>query len=114
MRVADFLEWQDSGYNMGPSEPTENLASYYGITSVAYYEQNVSLVPDGIFDLLCKELLDRPDTPSWVDKESLNAGTGYVTTHFPHAVHSVATDLADSATYYQPPKLDDLFDEYAD
>ena len=96
MTVTDLLEWVDTGYNIGPSEPTEKLAFYYAVTSIAYYERGVSLAPDGIFDMLCKELLDRPDIPSWVDRESLEAGTGYDTSSFPHAFHSVAADLSDS------------------
>ena len=101
-----FLEWQEAGYNLGPSEPTEKLAFYYAVTSIAYYEKDASLIPDGIYDLLCKELLERPDIPSWLDKESLAAGTGYDSTGFPFGVYTVAMAMLD----YQH-KLDDCFNE---
>jgi len=101
--VDDFLEWQESGYNLGPSEPTADLAFYYAVTSVAYYERDVSLIPDGIYELLCKELLERPDTPSWVDKESLEAGTGYDSSNFPEDTYLLLIELS------HLPQLDDLF-----
>ena len=101
--ACDFLEWQESGYNLGPSEPTVDLAFYYAVTSMAYYELDVSLIPDGIYELLCKELLERPDTPSWVDKESLEAGTGYDSSNFPDDTYSLLIELS------HLPQLGDLF-----
>ena len=97
--VDDFLEWREIGYNLGPSEPTEALALYYAVTSVAYYEQDVSLIPDGIYELLCKELLERTDVPSWVDKESLEAGTGYDSSTFPSTTDYIANELVGLTAY---------------
>lgn len=98
MIVSDFLEWQDSGYYIGPNETTEKLAFYYAVTSIAYYKHYVSLIPDGIYDLLCKHLLLRHGLPLWLDKESLAAGTGYAVNP-PLAAHRAATELIENTNW---------------
>ena len=87
-----FMEWEDEGYPLSDTN-TEDLAHFYGITSEAYYFYDMSLIADGIYDLMCKELLSRTDLPEWIDKESLEAGTGYDNIKFPKAVKITATDL---------------------
>ena len=85
-----FMDWEDSGYTLGQSMGTDDLSLFYAITSIAYYSFDKSLISDGVYDLLCKELMGREDTPEWIEKESLEAGTGYDISNFPRAAMYVA------------------------
>ena len=60
------------------------LATIYGVLSVAYYNQDRSLVNDEHFDILCKHLHRNVDelesigvSEAYRDKEALAAGSGY-------------------------------------
>lgn len=58
------------------------LIPYYLMFSYLYYEKNVSLIDDGEFDTMCKNLLEKYDDlehmhKHLVSKGDLTAGTGY-------------------------------------
>lgn len=66
------------------SESLIHLATVYGILSIAYYKDDQSLVSDGQYDALCKHLLNNFDEAmdqgtysTILNKEALQAGTGY-------------------------------------
>ena len=56
--------------------------AYYMMSSYLYYDQDKHVISDGLFDQMCKKILSNWDdiTPphkKLIDKESLEAGTGY-------------------------------------
>ena len=74
---------------------TYRLISYYLMSSYLYYVQNTSAISDANFDELCTELLarwDEADHPHkhLIDKNSLEAGTGYAVPSYPLRVQNAA------------------------
>jgi aromatic ring hydroxylase len=56
--------------------------AFYMMSSYLYYEKDKQVLTDGMFDQMCKKILktwDQIDHPhkKLIDKESLEAGTGY-------------------------------------
>lgn len=77
----------------------QTLVFYYLGLSWLYYEQDMSLVPDELFDRICKRLLDEfPQIQHrhkhLVDLESLRAGTGYALTNLPNGLKRVIWSMA--------------------
>lgn len=64
------------------SYSADKLAPKYLLFSYAYYIRNASLIPDSMYDAICKYLLEHYDDISdgwrrYIDKDSLSAGTGF-------------------------------------
>ena len=56
--------------------------AYYMMSSYLYYDQDKHVISDGLFDQMCKKKLSNWDDithphKKLIDKESLEAGTGY-------------------------------------
>ena len=66
-------------------------AEEYAVASMLYYRHDVSMMSDARFDGLCSWLLDRGSYKrlTWLDRESLIAGTGY-DTKFPDYLQAIA------------------------
>lgn len=59
---------------------TRQLCTLYYVTSRSYYKYDESIISDGLFDNVCKELRQRKIDKFVYDKpdmESLDAGTGF-------------------------------------
>ena len=78
------------------------LATIYLITAHLYYEYDESLLPDHVFDHLCKYLSENSermlDEGVWhlslIDKEALDAGTGYqVAGRCPITIQNIASAM---------------------
>ena len=58
------------------------MVPLYLMASYLYYVHDISMYPDAFFDAMCKRLLEVYDAidhrhKAWVDRDSLQAGTGY-------------------------------------
>ena len=71
------------------------LVPWYLMTSYLYYEKDESIVSDGDYDWMCKELLERWEEIShwhkkFIDRDGLSAGSGYAITKYPNRVKGAA------------------------
>ena len=79
-----------------------NPISLYLVCCYAYYEMDESLIPDGDFDDLCKNLLDRFDDlgdhihKHFLTRENLESGTGFTISDYPSRVISLAKTYSES------------------
>ena len=91
-RRADFM-WDIIGQNPNAMVP------WYLMTSLMYYQHDISLLPDEDYDRLCKKLLSEWASiehrhKHLLDVEDLRAGTGYAIKDYPGITVSAATRLA--------------------
>lgn len=84
----------------------DGLVVWYLLASYAYYQMDVSLLPDSVYDWLCMEILDvmthHPQAITHrhahlIDAEALKAGTGFQIKEkeYPRIVVNTATRLAE-------------------
>lgn len=64
------------------------MVSWYFAASYAYYELDDPILSDGVFDELCRRLLEQYDTIEhphldMVEREALKSGTGFQLTNWP-------------------------------
>lgn len=83
-------EWFDSFNSI-------QLYNLYLTASILYYRQNISILSDHKFDLLCRYLLLRYDiikeklwNKELFSKERLNAGTAYDIKKYPAAIYCIS------------------------
>ncbi len=83
-------EWFDSFNSI-------QLYNLYLTASILYYRQNISIMSDHKFDLLCRYLLLRYDiikeklwNKELFSKERLSAGTGYDIKKYPAAIYCIS------------------------
>lgn len=75
---------------------------WYLVLSYLYYNKDISLVDDCVYDDLCKYIYDNWDTIEHqhkyiLDRESIGrAGTGFYITKYPQRVIGAALNLIDS------------------
>lgn len=80
------------------------LVRIYLTCSKLYYHLSISAVSDQIFDLICKELLERLKSGktliAWEDElvcinpSALQAGTGYHIQNFPKTIENIAYEYS--------------------
>lgn len=90
VREIEQGEWFDS---FNPIQ----LYNLYLTASILYYGQNISIMSDHKFDLLCRYLLIRYDIIKKViwnkelfSKERLSAGTGFDIKRYPAAIYCIS------------------------
>lgn len=80
--------------NINELKPNQ-LLTYYLTSSYLYYKQDINVLTDMDYDLLCNKLYEKFDDVTHyhkelVDKESLKAGTGYGLQSYPTRIASAA------------------------
>ena len=88
------------------TENPDMLIPWYLITSILYYERDISIISDELYDLICSILDDEWDNlehrhKRLIDRESLNAGTGYYlkSDELPSIILGAANRLADQEVF---------------
>lgn len=70
--------WEDYSFRQ--------MTTLYYVTSYVYYVKDQEVMPDWVYEELCKKLLHMIDQDDWyiwnhVDRPSLEAGSGYALTY---------------------------------
>lgn len=88
------------------AESPNSYVPYYLMASYLYYEWDISLISDGLYDEICKYLDANWDKiEHWhkhlVDREALRAGTGFQIdfSNLPSRITGAATHLAKGCGY---------------
>ena len=99
----------------------EMLVPWYLILSFLYYQADIALVPDAVYDAICEELAwtTRPlkhRHARLINREALFAGTGFYLSYrdYPGIVIGAASQLAKADGHWSPPgaAADDASNNY--